>query len=89
MPFCEKTQVNYLEHQVSKSGISTDPSKVAKVLNWPTPKTVKELKAFLGIASYYRRFIDNFAHVASPINRLTRKQVTFQWTPEAERHLLS
>ena len=69
-----KTQVNYLGHQVSKRGISTDPSKLAKVLDWPTPKTVKEVKAFLGIASYYRRFIDNFAHVASPLNKLTRKE---------------
>ena len=57
-----KTKGNYLGHQVSKRGILTDPSMLAKVLNWPTPKTVKEVKAFLGIASYYRRFIDNFAH---------------------------
>ena len=72
--FCE-TQVNHLGHQVSKRGISTDPSKWEEVLNWSTPNTVKEVKASLGIASYYRRFIDNFAHVASPLNKLTRKEV--------------
>ena len=69
-----KTEVNYHGHQVSKRGISTDPSNLAKVLNWPTPKTIKEVKAFLGIASYYQRFIDNFAHVASPLNKPTRKE---------------
>ena len=72
-----KTQVNYLGHQISKRGISTDPSKLAKVLNWPTPKRpLKRSKRFSAFASYYRRFIDNFAHVASLL-KLTRKEIIF------------
>lgn len=78
-------QVEYLGHLVSKQGIATDPAKVDKVLNWPTPRSVKELKSFLGMASYYRRFVANFASLAGPLNRLTREDVSFTWTKLEDR----
>ena len=77
-------QVEYLGHIVSKHGIAVDPSKVSKVRDWPTPRSVKEVRTFLGVASYYRRFVPEFARIAGPLNQLTRKGVQFTWSPEAE-----
>lgn len=65
-----KKEVQYLGHRVSAEGISPDPEKVKCVEEWPTPKTVKELQSFLGLAGYYRRFIKDFAKIACPLNRL-------------------
>uniref|UniRef100_A0A3B3C1W6 Gypsy retrotransposon integrase-like protein 1 n=1 Tax=Oryzias melastigma TaxID=30732 RepID=A0A3B3C1W6_ORYME len=63
-------QVKFLGHVVEQKGITPDPEKVSAVLNWPTPTTAKELKAFLGLAGYYRRFVPKFAKVAQPLNAL-------------------
>jgi hypothetical protein len=65
---------------VTQEGISTDPSKIEAVTNWPTPKNKRELRSFLGLCSYYRKFIKSFANIASPLHRLTEKETEFIWT---------
>ena len=68
-----KRKVTYLGHEVSGDGISPEPQKVAAVKEWPVPTTVKELRTFLGFASYYHRFIDSFAKVAGPLHQLVNE----------------
>jgi transposase InsO family protein len=68
--FFMQKQVEYLGHIVSAQGIKTDSKKVEKVKTWPVPKTVKEVKSFLGFCGYYRRFIKNFAEIARPLEAL-------------------
>ena len=62
--------MTYLGHVVSAEGVSTDPAKTEAVSQWPAPKTLRELRSFLGFASYYRRFVSNFAQKAAPLHRL-------------------
>ena len=76
------TEVEFLGHLESPKGISTDPKKTKAVKNWPTPTCVKEVRAFLGICSYYRCFIYRFSDVAKPPLKLTEKDQTFSWTEE-------
>ena len=77
-------RVTNLGHIVSESGIATDPGKIERVCEWPVPENVTEIKSFLGLASYYRRFIPNFAQVARPLHKLTEANVEFVWTPECQ-----
>ena len=79
-----KRQVSYLGHIVSKEGISTDPSKTKDIDEWPQPSTVTEVKRFLGLCSYYRRFVPDFATVAKPLIVLTEKNVPFRWTQQQD-----
>ncbi|TWW77698.1 Retrovirus-related Pol polyprotein from transposon 17.6 [Takifugu flavidus] len=65
-----RREVRYLGHLVSDQGVSTDPSKIEVVANWPTPATVTELRSFLGLASYYRHFVEGFAKLAAPLHQL-------------------
>ena len=65
--------VNYLGHIISEEGIATDPGKISAVNDWPTPKTTRELRSFLGLASYYRRFVSKFADIARPLHQVTAK----------------
>ena len=81
--FCQES-VSYLGHIVSREGVSTDPEKTAKVTRWPTPTSVQEVQQFLGLASYYRRFVHNFAEIAKPLHRLTERGKEFVWTLEYE-----
>ena len=64
-------QVLYLGHIISPEGIATDPSKTQRVTDWHTPQNVQEVQQFLGLASYYRRFIHNFAGIAKPLHHFT------------------
>ena len=79
-----QAQVNYLGHIVSEKGIAADPAKTTKIATWPTPSTTREVQQFMGLANYYRRFIQDFATVARPLHRLTEKGRLFQWTPDCK-----
>ena len=78
-------EVLYLGHLVSREGISTDPSKIDKVVNWPEPVSTKEVQQFLGFANYYRRFIQDFSQIAKPLHRLTERNCPFKWTAECQQ----
>ncbi|KAK1647060.1 hypothetical protein QYE76_064865 [Lolium multiflorum] len=78
-------QVEFLGHVISKDGIAVNPSKVAAVLDWEAPKTVKEIRGFLGMAGYYRRFIEGFSKIAGPMTKLLRKNTPFVWSEECEK----
>lgn len=65
-----RTSVSYIGHGVSQDGIATDPSKIEAVVSWPRPKTVTELRSFLGFCSYYRRFVKDFSKLCRPLNGL-------------------
>ncbi len=74
----------FLGHVISKDGILVDPKKVEAIVNWERPKDVREIRSFLGLAGYYRRFIEGFSKLSLPMTRLTRKGATFEWTTECE-----
>ena len=71
-------EVRFLGHVVSASGVSVDPEKVKAVMSWERPKLVFEIRNFLGLAGYYRRFIEDFSRIVAPMTRLTRKEVRFE-----------
>jgi hypothetical protein len=73
------TEVQFLGHVVSSEGISVDPSKVQEVLDWKPPRTMHQVRSFLGLADYYRRFIPNFSKIAKPIIDLLKKEEKFVW----------
>ena len=87
---CELLQqeVNYLGHVIGAQGISTDPKKIEAVQSWPVPANVPELRSFLGLCSYYRRFIPSFADLARPLHKLLEVGQTFQWSSEAQEMFL-
>ncbi|XP_068332919.1 uncharacterized protein [Pyrus communis] len=78
-------QVAFLGHIISAQGVLVDPQKVAAVENWEQPRTVTEVRSFLGLAGYYRRFVKNFSVIALPLTRLTRKDVKFEWDDKCEQ----
>lgn len=72
--------IAYLGHVVSESGVATDPAKVQAIMDWPQPCSLKDLRGFLGLAGYYRKFIKNFALLAKPLSDLWRKDAVFVWS---------
>ena len=80
-----KKSVHYLGHVVSSEGVETDPAKIQCIADWMTPSSANELKQFLGLASYYRRFVRGFAKIASPLHRLSEKKKAWAWTDECEQ----
>ena len=73
-----KDQSIFLGHVVSARGIATDPSKLESVTNWPTPKNVKQVRGFIGLCSYYRKYIKSFADIARPLHQLTEVNRKFE-----------
>jgi len=78
-------EVKFLGHVINSEGVAVDPSKTEAVARWERPKTVTEIRSFLGMAGYYRRFILGYSQIALPLTRLTRKETPFVWSPECER----
>ena len=76
--------VPYLGHIISGDGIRPDPVKLAGIKDWPIPTNLKELRAYLGIMSYYRRYIKDFSNVARPLNDLLKKDAPWQWQPSQQ-----
>lgn len=79
-----KRSVPFLGHVVSEAGVMVDSAKIAEVQKWTRPSDVKEFRAFLGFASYYRRFIQDFAKIASPPNTLNKTGNKLEWTSDCE-----
>ena len=77
-------KVRFLGHVISHEGVSVDPSKVEAVLGWKRPESVTEIRSFLGLAGYYRRFIKDFSRIALPLTKLTRKNQAFVWDDACE-----
>ncbi|KAL0549347.1 hypothetical protein IC582_013828 [Cucumis melo] len=77
-------QVSFLGHVVSKAGVSVDPAKIEAVTGWTRPSTVSKVRSFLGLAGYYRRFVENFSRIATPLTQLTRKGAPFVWSKACE-----
>jgi hypothetical protein len=78
-------EIEFTGHIVGKGGLKVMPDKIEKIRDWPTPKDKKDVQSFLGLAGYYRRFVQNFAAKASPLSRLTRKSEPFEWLPLQEQ----
>ncbi|XP_021773659.1 uncharacterized protein LOC110737634 [Chenopodium quinoa] len=77
-------KVAFLGHYISKEGVSVDPAKIKAVSEWPTPKNVTDVRSFLGLAGYYRRFVKDFSRIAGPMTALMKKQTKFEWNDSCE-----
>lgn len=80
-----KREVIYLGHQITDKGIRTDPSKHKVIENYPTPQNADEVRRFVAFCNYYRKFIQNFAEIAKPLNSLLKKNKLFDWTQDCEK----
>ncbi|KAK2895639.1 hypothetical protein Q8A73_015127 [Channa argus] len=78
-------ETQFLGHVVNEHGVTTDRAKVAAIKEWPQPTTTSELRSFLGLASYYRRFLKDFATIAGPLHRVTEKGRRFEWSEACSR----
>jgi hypothetical protein len=79
-------QIHYLGHIVSEEGIAVDPEKIEAIKSWPTPTNISEVRSFMGLAGYYRRFIVGFSKIAHPITSLQNKGVKFEWSAKCEEN---
>nr|AAV43999.1 putative polyprotein [Oryza sativa Japonica Group] len=79
------SEVKFLGHVISAKGVAVDPETVTAVTDWRQPKTVTQIRSFLGLAGYYRRFIENFSKIARPMTQLLKKEEKFVWSPQCEK----
>jgi hypothetical protein len=73
--------VPFFGHVISAEGIAVDPSKIEEVLDWKSPRSVTQIRSFLRLVGYYRRFIPNFSKIAKPMTKLLEKEAKFKWSP--------
>lgn len=79
-----RSDVTFLGHVVSANGVNPNPTNIDKICGWPQPARVRDVRAFLGMSGYYRRFVKDYSKLAKPLTNLTRKGVTFCWTTPCE-----
>ena len=79
-----KPELLYLGHIIGRDGIKVDPTKIACIEDWPKPSNVHDLRAFLGLANYFRRFVMAYSIRAAPLTKLTGKNAKWDWTPECQ-----
>ncbi|GJW50404.1 putative reverse transcriptase domain-containing protein [Tanacetum coccineum] len=77
-------KVHFLSHVINSQGIHVDPAKIESIKDWASPKTPMEIRQFLGLAGYYRRFIEGFSKITKPMTKLTLKKVMFVWGNKQE-----
>lgn len=78
-------EVTFLGHVISKDGVAVDPANIEAVVNWERPKTVSEIRSFLGLAGYYRRFVEGFSKLSLPLTKLTQKGTKSVWSDDCEK----
>jgi hypothetical protein len=78
-------KISFLGHILTAEGVAVDPGKVETVSNWREPTNVSEIRSFLGLAGYYRRFIEGFSKIARPMTKLLKKEKKFNWTESCEK----
>jgi hypothetical protein len=84
-----QSQVQYLGYVVSRDGITAAPDKVKAVQQYPEPRNARDVRSFLGLASFYKRLVHKFAEIAKPLTELLRKDVQFKWEGRQQQHLKS
>ena len=84
-----KKEIEYLGHLITAGGFTTHPDKTKIIESYPIPTSVKELRAFLGLCGFYRKFVNNFAKLSQPLTFLTRKDVKFTWGPQLQEAFLT
>jgi hypothetical protein len=77
-------EVGFLGHVLSAGGVSVDPKKIQSVMDWEAPTTQIEVRSFLGLAGYYRKFVEGFLSIARPMAQSLKKDKKFEWTPKCE-----
>ncbi|XP_040249446.1 uncharacterized mitochondrial protein AtMg00860-like [Aegilops tauschii subsp. strangulata] len=77
-------EVGFLGHKLTAEGLSVDPTKIQAVTEWQTPSNVKEVRSFLGLVGYYRKFVEGFSSIARPMTQLLKKDKKFEWSPKCE-----
>ncbi|GJP84473.1 hypothetical protein CLOP_g14543, partial [Closterium sp. NIES-67] len=79
-----KRELEYLGHLVGNNRLKVDPKKMVAVQNWPVPQDVGQIRSFLGLANYFRRFLENYSTVVAPLTALTRKGSAWEWTRQCQ-----